>query len=150
MQTKKNELTGAELTKYYNLYEGQLTVKTSEHASRLFLEFARSINSTDGWYVIFLGKKKNFLCWQNLQNFCETDLIANDITSFAKSIGSKHIYMARLDSGRNCSLCYIDICWIASLHAFLLERNIKLDDYLIVSEQKWCSYRDDNFREQYL
>ena len=135
---------------YYKLYEGKLKVKTSEHASKLFLEFARSINQIDGWYVIFLDKDKRFLCWHHLDNFCETDAIANDITSFAKRIDCRHIYMARLDSGRNCSLCHIDICWIASLHSFLLERNIILEDYLIISENKWCSYRDDKFIDEYL
>lgn len=146
-QTKRQGPIRAQVTFYYELYEEKLKVKSTEDASRLFLQFARSINLMDGWYVIFLDKKQNFRCWYNLENFLDIPVIAADIAGFAKLIKARYIFMARLNQDYNPKIEYLDICWITALLEKCGEKHIQLIDYLVVTEENWCSYQQGTFIE---
>lgn len=137
--------THAQLTLNYNLHEEKLQIGTSDHASELFLQFARSTGRTDGWYAIFLDRKKRFLCWYNVENFLDIPLAVTGIAGSAKIVGARHVVMARLDDGENPTVGYLDFCWIASLLEACGNRRVHLDDYLVVTERGWCSYRDGRF-----
>jgi hypothetical protein len=148
MRTKKEQDPAqAQLTLYYQLHEDKLPVTNPEHASQLFMHFARYHKHIDGWYVIFLDRKKRFMCWHCLENFIDIPAISADIAGFAKIIKARHVIMARLDSGKNSTVGYLDICWIASMLKCCGERHIELDDYMVVTEKGWCSYQDGEFIE---
>jgi hypothetical protein len=140
MQTSKNNLLQAQLTLCYELYKEKLPVTNSKQASELFLQFAKSINNIDGWYIILLDKKKRFMCWHNLENFCDIPVNCHDIACFAKILKAKHIIMARLESGKNSRIGYLDICWIAEMLKYCEQKCIIFDDYLVITEKGWCSY----------
>lgn len=146
--TQKNQdPTQAQLILNYQLYEEKLPVTSSAQASALFLQFAKSIQSIDGWYVIFLDKKKRFLCWYNLDNFMDIPVITADIACAAKMVGARHVMMARLDNGKNPNIGYLDICWIAELTKCCEDRKVALEDYLVVTEKEWRSYKGDIWLE---
>jgi len=87
------------------------------------------------------------MCWHTLENFLDIPVISADIAGFAKIVNARHIIMARLDGGRNPTVGYIDICWIASMLKACDENHIELNDYIVVTESSWCSYQDGEFVE---
>lgn len=141
MQPTKNNPIDAELTFNYQLYpDASLIIGNAQQAQQLFLKLWECQSRKDGWYVLFLGTKQQFMCWHYLQNFMDTALTVKNIMGTAISINAKQVVVGRMDNEDTAKLTHLDILWISYLLRLAKKRKITFKNYLVLGLNNWCHF----------